>query len=187
MNTKNIQALQHRVGTVPDGFWGPKSIAACQEHLRRLMPKKNPWPGTTQAALKRFYGPPGDESQLVNLPVTGLGMLYDGKPVKTIRCHRKVADSLACVLRDIANGSAKQVLAEYAGCYNNRPMRNGSLPSLHARGAAIDMDPDDNGLHAPWPVRATMPIEVMEAFAREGWKSAGAFWSRDAMHFEATC
>jgi hypothetical protein len=65
-------------------------------------------------------------------------------------------------------------------------MRNGTLPSLHARGAAIDLDPDDNGLHIPWPVRATMPIEVMEAFAREGWKPAGAFWSRDAMHFEAT-
>lgn len=186
MTTNEIKALQHRVGAVPDGFWGPKSIAACQAHLKRLMPAKNPWPSTTQAALTRFYGQPGDESQLVNLPVPGLGILYDGKPVKTIRCHRKVADSLACVLMDIANGPAKRVLAEYAGCYANRPMRNGSLPSLHARGAAIDFDADDNGLYTPWPVRATMPIEVMEAFAREGWKPAGAFWLRDAMHFEAT-
>jgi hypothetical protein len=31
-----------------------------------------------------------------------------------------------------------------------------------------------------------MPIEVMEEFAKEGWLPAGAFWSRDAMHFQAT-
>jgi hypothetical protein len=31
-----------------------------------------------------------------------------------------------------------------------------------------------------------MPIEAMEAFAKQGWLSAGAFWSRDPMHFETT-
>jgi hypothetical protein len=65
-------------------------------------------------------------------------------------------------------------------------MRGGSLPSLHARGAAIDLDADNNGNHVAWPVRATMPLEVMEAFAREGWLSAGAAWLRDGMHFQAT-
>ena len=60
MTLTEIKTLQHRVGAVPDGFWGPKSIAACQAHLKRMMPKKNPWPGTTQAALTRFYGEPGD-------------------------------------------------------------------------------------------------------------------------------
>jgi hypothetical protein len=33
---------------------------------------------------------------------------------------------------------------------------------------------------------ADMPIEVMEAFARQGFKPAGAFWGRDAMHMEGT-
>ena len=69
MTLTEIKTLQHRVGAVPDGFLGAKSIAACQAHLKRMMPKKNPWPGTTQAALTRFYGETGDESQLVNLPV----------------------------------------------------------------------------------------------------------------------
>jgi hypothetical protein len=31
-----------------------------------------------------------------------------------------------------------------------------------------------------------MPIQVMEEFAKEGWLAAGAFWGRDAMHFQAT-
>jgi len=57
---------------------------------------------------------------------------------------------------------------------------------LHARGAAVDFDPDRNGNKVSWPLSASMPIAVMEAFAREGWLSAGAFWGRDAMHFQAT-
>jgi hypothetical protein len=35
-------------------------------------------------------------------------------------------------------------------------------------------------------MRADMPLEIMECFAREGWLSAGAFWGYDAMHFQAT-
>jgi hypothetical protein len=65
-------------------------------------------------------------------------------------------------------------------------MRGGSNWSLHAYGAAIDLAPHNNGLHTHWPTRATMPLEVMEIFARQGWLPAGAFWSRDPMHFQAT-
>lgn len=186
MTRAQIIAMQDRIGTTPDGFWGPKSIAACQRHLRALMPKDANWPGTSQAALQGFYGSPGDESKLVNLDVQGLGVRYDGKPVRSIRCHAKVADSLRRVLEDIAAGPHAAILAEYAGCFNNRPMRGGSLPSLHARGAAIDLAPDTNRLTQSWPISATMPLEVMESFAREGWIAAGAFWGRDAMHFQAT-
>ena len=186
MTRAQIIAMQDRIGTTPDGFWGPKSIAACQRHLRGLMPKDANWPSSSQAALQGFYGSPGDESRLVNLDVAGLGVCYDGKAVRTIRCHERVADSLLRVIVDLACGPHAAILAQYAGVYNNRPMRGGSLPSLHARGAAIDLAPDTNRLSQSWPVSATMPLEVMEAFAREGWLAAGAFWGRDAMHFQAT-
>lgn len=186
MTKPQIITLQKRVGTTPDGFWGPKSIAACQRHLRSLMPADNPWPKSDQASLALFYGQPGDESKLVNLPVAHLPIYYDGERCKTIRCHHLVAMSLERVLEEIAVGPFDYILAKYAGCYNFRNMRGGSLPSLHASGAAIDLDSDTNGNLMPWPVRATMPIEVMEAFAREGWVSAGAFWGRDAMHHQAT-
>jgi hypothetical protein len=178
--------MQDRIGTTPDGFWGPKSIAACQKHLWALMPKDANWPETSQTSLQWFYGAAGDESRLVNLDAQGLGVRYDGKPVKTIRCHERVAESLRRVLADIAAGPHAAILSTYAGVYNNRPMRGGSLPSLHARGAAIDLEPGTNRLSQSWPVSATMPLEVMEAFAREGWLAAGAFWGRDAMHFQAT-
>jgi hypothetical protein len=186
MTRTQIQAMQARIGTAPDGFWGPRSIAACQRHLRALMPSPNPWPESDQASLRAFYGDAGDPMQLTSLPVQGLGIQYDGKPVKSILCHHKVAASLKRVLEEIAAGPHAAILREFAGVYNNRPMRGGSLPSLHARGAAIDLAPGTNANPTHWPSRATMPLEIMEAFAREGWLAAGAFWSRDAMHFQAT-
>lgn len=176
--------MQARIGVVADGFWGPKSIAAIQRHLRDMMPAPNPWPKADQESLTEFYGKAGDESQLVAMPVP-VPMFYEGRPVRSIRCHRKVADSLSRALIG-AHAVAPEVVKVYDGCYNNRPMRGGSLPSLHARGAAIDLLAELNGNHVAWPVRATMPLEVMEAFAREGWIAAGAFWGRDGMHFQAT-
>ena len=184
MNSTEIKAIQSKIGTIPDGFWGPKSIAACQRHLRSLMPSPNPWPKSDQASLTKFYGAAGDESQLVNLPAP-VPMYYEGKRIKTIRCHAKVAASLARALA-AAYAVAPDVVKVYDGCFNDRPMRGGSLPSLHARGAAIDLDANNNGNLVSWPAKATMPFAVMEAFAREGWLSAGAFWGRDAMHFQAT-
>lgn len=39
----------------------------------------------------------------------------------------------------------------YGGCFNNRPIRGGSRPSLHAWGIAIDMDPERNTLYMSAP------------------------------------
>ncbi len=185
MTRKEIMDIQTRIRTPVDGFWGPKSIAAAQNYLLSLMPIPNPWPDTSQASLTAFYGIPGDESQHTLLDVRGMGVKYEGRAVKEIRCHRMVADSLGRVIAKLSK-RFPEVLADYAGCYNNRPMRGGSTPSLHARAAAIDFMPDENGNKTAWPAVAKMPFEVMEIFAVEGWIAAGAFWGRDAMHFQAT-
>ncbi len=187
MTRQGIIDLQSRIGATPDGFWGPRSIAACQAHLKQLKPSTSVFPSATQAALQAFYGDAGDEDQLVALNVAAYGVRYDGQPVKSIRCHDKVADSLDRILAKLSEiPQGRYALKQYAGCYNNRLMRGGSLPSLHARGAAIDLDPATNRNRQAWPTSATMPIEVMEIFAAEGWTCAGAAWGRDAMHFQAT-
>lgn len=178
--------MQQRIGATPDGFWGPRSIAACKAHLLRLMPKPNPWPATDQRSLQRFYGSPGDESNLTNIQTAGYQVLYEGKPVRSIWCHELVASSLYEILGELVDQGFYGVLRGFDGCYNNRSMRGGSLPSLHARGAAIDFCASTNGNQTAWPTRATMPLEVMEIFAKHGWVAAGAFWGRDAMHFQAT-
>jgi hypothetical protein len=186
MTVAEIKALQIRIGATPDGFWGPKSIASCQAHLRVRMPTAIPWPAQDEASLLAFYGHPGDETQLVALDVSGLGVCYEGSPVNIVRCHRKVAPSLLRILTTISASPYAYVLAHYDGCYNDRPMRGGTLPSLHSRAAAIDLFDAENGNLVHWPVVATMPIEVMEIFAAEGWRPAGPFWGRDGAHFQAT-
>ena len=189
MNTTEIIAMQKRIGVTPDGFWGPKSIAACKEHLRQIMPSPNPWPSSDQMSLARFYGAPGDESNLVTIEFP-YRMLYDGKAVTRTRVHKKCAESLLRVLKAIKGkfADAPDIVDEasdYGGCFNFRPKRGGTSWSLHAYGAAIDLDADDNTFRDSWPMKADMPLEIMEAFAREGWISAGAFWGFDAMHFQA--
>ena len=186
MNQASIKAIQEKIGTTPDGFWGHKSIAACQKYLKRLC-MHNDSPNTDQASLTEAYGAAGDESNLVNIDVKGSGVKYDGQIVKTIRCNKNVAESLLAVIWELATfEEGIEALKAFAGCYNNRPMRGGSLPSLHARGAAIDLLPNSNLNKQSWPVSATMPFSVIEVFAKHGWLSAGAFWGRDAMHFQKT-
>lgn len=185
MNKSEIIELQKHVGTKPDGIWGSASIKACQDHLRKLMPKPSQWPSSDQASLRSYYGRPGNETSLVGLDVRDLDVRYEGNKVATIRCHERVAASLKRALVEISK-THPEILRDYAGCYNNRSVRGGDTASLHAYGAAIDFCPGDNGNHQHWPTSSSMPIKVMEAFAREGWLPAGAFWSRDAMHFQAT-
>ena len=179
-------AMQERIGTPVDGFWGPQSIAACQRHLYGIIRQVKPWPRPDASSLEKFYGEPGDESQLVSLMVPTLGVEYDGKPVKSIRCHHRVAEPLQRVLTELAAGPHAGLLKRYAGCYNLRKKPGGNSYSLHAYGAAIDLDPESNAFHDSWPMQSTMPLEVMETFAKEGFKSGGSSWGFDSMHYEAT-
>ena len=119
--------------------------------------------------------------------------LYNGpETVKTIQVHERLGPSLERVLKELGkryrtdDARTEAGVNRFFGVYANRAMRGGSLPSLHARAAAIDLDANRNGNKTHWPSRAVMPLDVMEIFAQEGWLAAGAFWSRDAMHFQAT-
>lgn len=196
MNQDQIAAMQQRIKDrydtflKVDGFWGPKSQEACRAYLRSLMPKPNPWPAPDQKSLKRFYGEAGDESNLVMIDFP-YPMFYGGKHVTRTRIHKKCADSLLRVLTAIRDlfphhPQIEDAAQDYGGVYNFRAKRGGSSYSVHAWGAAIDLDADDNTFRDSWPMKADMSLEIMECFAREGWKSAGAFWGYDAMHFEAT-
>jgi hypothetical protein len=190
MSSEEIKKMQSKIGVVPDGFWGPKSQKACCDYLKSLMPKPTPWPKSDQSSLREFYGQPGDVSNLVTVDFP-FPTFYGGKMVRKFRCHKKVADSLLRILTNINSKYSKnrQIMEEaedFGGVYNFRNKRGGASLSVHAWGAAIDLDADDNTFRDSWPMKADMPLEVIEEFAREGWLSAGAFWGYDAMHFQAT-
>lgn len=195
MNSTQIRALQSRLGVVVDGFWGQKSIAAAQKHLRSLMPDPHPFPKPNTPAFHQFYGPHGEPDgytppcRSITLPFT---IYYESRSVTRLTVHEKCADSLLAVFQrlattypDRASREAAGILV-YDGLYNPRRMRGGTSWSMHSWACAIDLNAGRNGLKTAWPVTATMPFEVMECFAAEGWLAAGAFWGRDAMHFQAT-
>jgi len=187
MKTEEIKRLQERVGAKPDGFWGPKSIEACQKYLRSLGPVPSPWPRSKD--VEKFYGKPADKDNLVTIDVPQMTYIGGAKPQKTskVTCHVKIADSLKAILEDLKDNPATAfILDEWAGCYNHRNMRGSDRLSLHSWGIAVDFWPRYNGMYTQWPLVAQMPIEVMEVFCKHGWTAAGAFWGRDAMHFQAT-
>lgn len=190
MNDAEIRAIQRKIGTLDDGVFGGKSRAALQTYLDSLKPSPNLWPKSDNASLRAFYGEPGDEDNLVRIEFP-FKTLYEGRPVTNTRCHRKVAASLTRILKTIGEkfGNQPGIMEEasdYGGLFNFRLKRGGSSYSLHAYGAAIDLDADDNTFKDVWPQHADMPLEIMEVFAREGWVSAGGEWGYDAMHFQAT-
>lgn len=185
MDVQQIKEIQTRIGATPDGVWGTLSTRALRSHLRALMPLPYRWPPSNEKDVRAFFGEPGD-GQIINLDVSHLDIRYAGSPVKSMRCHQLVSESLLRILEDISASEHAYLLHNYAGVYNYRPMRGGRSLSRHAWGVAIDIDPAHNTFRRKWPQSSTMPIEVMEIFAKEGWTSAGAFWGYDAMHFEAT-
>jgi len=158
-----------------------------------MMPSPHPFP--TQANVTKFYGPHGVKNgfspptKTIKLPFP---IYYDGTAVTKLRPHEKCADRLLSVFRRLASAFPAEAarraagILTYDGLYNPRPMRNGTAWSMHSWAIAIDFNANANKNEAHWPVKAVMPIEVMECFAAEGWTSAGAFWSRDAMHAQAT-
>jgi hypothetical protein len=193
MNQDQIKAIQSKVGVEADGFWGPQSIAATQKYLRGLMPTPHPFP--TQGNVPEFYGAHGKSGGYTppmtkfDLPFT---VYYEKKPVLKLAAHDKCAASLERAFQRLSEVypteelRVKAGVSVYDGIYNPRPMRGGSSWSMHSWAIAIDLDAGRNGNNTPWPTKAHMPLEAMECFAAEGWLAAGAFWGRDAMHFQAT-
>jgi D-alanyl-D-alanine carboxypeptidase len=196
MNQTQIIKLQERIGALPDGFWGPKSIAACQKYLRAMMPAPTRFPADGTSQFTSLYGPNGVKDgytppmKTITLPFT---VFYENKAVKKLSAHVNCADSLLAVFERLAvafptQEARKEVgILTYDGLYNPRLKRGSSTSwSMHSWACAIDFHAAKNGNKTSWPVQATMPVEVMECFAKEGWLAAGAFWGRDAMHFQAT-
>ncbi|MBK9656969.1 MAG: M15 family metallopeptidase [Rhodanobacteraceae bacterium] len=79
-------------------------------------------------------------------------------------------------------------LDQFGGCLNVRPRRGGSSYSVHAWGAAVDLDPVNNALR--WDrSRAAFARAEYEPFWKiveeQGWTSLGRQRDYDWMHFQA--
>lgn len=149
------------------------------------------WPRDNQADLLQFYGTPGPQVEAQLVPVIPpFKMYYDGKPVASIKFHKKAAAALAAALNEIwehYGRDQKKIdalgISKYAGAYNPRFIRGSTTKwSNHAYGAAIDLNAEANGFGAG---HGNIPQPVIDAFKRQGARWGGEYKTRsDPMHFE---
>lgn len=157
------------------------------------------WP--RQSAMAAYYGNPDTNNdgvadlkwQQENLTTIAPPylMFYDGKPVKAITCHKKVATSLLRILTRIgqtfsAEERKQYGLDQYGGVFAFRKKRAGSSLSTHAYACAIDLAAALNPFRAKYGSRPNMmPKKAVEIFEAEGWTWGGLWSNGDGMHFQA--
>ena len=114
-------------------------------------------------------------------------------PLATVRSRSGRTAEVAEVFREAFQGFIDDLEAtgyeiRVMGGYANRNAVGQSVPSYHASGAAIDINPDQNGFFRPRrnPTPTDMPANTGQIAARHGlgW---GGNWNScsDAMHFSA--
>ena len=187
-----------------DGDWGDETQKAYDAYVAALVPPAPPppvprqWPTDDIDDLIQFYGRPDIERGIApqSVPLMlpyPVQLAWGGRGwISRVYVHELVRDSLertlTRVLEQLGQDGVKEYgLDQYGGLTNVRMMRGSrSKISRHSFGIAIDINPKENGLRTPWPLKATMPVEAIECFEEEGWISYARVRGIDAMHFQAT-
>jgi hypothetical protein len=137
--------------------------------------------------LKRAFGEfaltdgPG---RWVQQGATWLRTAYQEQEVPIIgllECHEAMFAPLSAALQDLVDRGLAHLVDpdDSDGCWAPR-VQAGTTPSSHAWGIAIDINVQGNHFGAT----PTMPDEVIEAFARQGFVWGGDWLIPDGMHFE---
>jgi len=150
---------------------------------------------TTQQA-KAKYGMPTQSGSAylvtIQLPFP-MRLAWDkSTKVKTMRCHKLIADKLKAALSEILDVYGLPKIQElgidlFGGCFNFRAMRGGSDYSRHSWGIAIDLDPERNQLHETSKTARFARSEykaMIDIFYKHGFFSLGREKNYDWMHFE---
>lgn len=163
--------------------------------------KTVPWPQDNTRALIEFYGDPrgsnGEPSAnfqarnllRVTIPWRAVAAWDKDAVVRTALVNKRCADAVSRVFahiwQEVGQDQAHiEIMGMhlYGGAYNYRVKRGLSSLSVHAFGAALDFDPEHNGLGSK---KGKMHPLVVDAFKSEGAVWGGNFKSRpDPMHFQ---
>lgn len=213
-----IREIQKRLGTRGDGIIGPNTINAAlkinksvfigadslliQKYIEKPIKytkvdyKAKPLKQSTVRTNNTCFGKAGNESNLVNVKVPeNYPLKYDGKPVKSIRINKMVADRLEAALNDIINHYGEDIekvapgACVYDGSYNFRKTRNSNSQSIHSWGLAIDFDAANNQLKTKAPeARLSQPIykPFLNILEHHGFLSLGRRQNSDWMHVQCT-
>ena len=146
--------------------------------------------------IVRFYGDPRlfvredgtldpawerDHLQLVEIPFALTLAWPPYTPVRKLRVHIKLAGPVWRVFHDILDAGLHTEVTEYGGAFNFRAQRGsaGRKLSLHAFGAAVDLNPRTNRLGTT----GDMHPGVVQLFEAHGFEWGGRYRRPDPMHF----
>ena len=211
LETAYLQLCCHEHGIdagAIDGYWGQVTDYAFSvlrelhetgsrpplwRDIEPLDLNPNDWPRQTSSAMTAFFGRPGNNLVIIDVPYTHCLAWDQRKKTNRISCNRKVADSLLRVLGKVKSHYGLEGIDElgldlYGGCYNDRNMRGGSRKSTHAWGIALDYNPSNNALE--WGrdrAHFARPEydKWWEFWEQEGWVSLGREKNFDWMHVQA--
>jgi LysM repeat protein len=125
------------------------------------------------------------EAQNITRVALPFAIPLDWDPAKSatgIRCHRLLALLFTEVFQRITASGLKATVKTYGGCYQYRAKRNGSKPSTHSWGIAIDFNVGTNamGTAGDMDPRLVKLMEDMGFLWGGRWGGAG----KDPMHFQ---
>jgi hypothetical protein len=156
-------------------------------------PALNDDPGRfrNEAFMRKLYGDcRAGEVERQMTPLTWLPKSWG----RTIRATSRegVADQLRRVSEEIdaLPGAIRVAAFPIAGVLSCRPVADTGKMSMHAYGAAIDLNLKVSdywlwdGKRDPIPYRNRMPQEIVDAFERHGFIWGGKWYHYDTMHFE---
>lgn len=152
----------------------------------------------TDIEVEKKYGKAGDERnfKLITLPYPMRYVVSKNEfvEVKTMRCHKLVADRFTLVFKDILSHYGLAKIKElgidfFGGCVAVRLMRGSKNRwSRHSWGIAIDLDPLRNTLKETSKTARFAKPEykpMIDIFYKHGFISYGRERNYDWMHFES--
>jgi hypothetical protein len=104
------------------------------------------------------------------------------KSASSVRCHKLIAPLIVHVFKQVDARGLRSTVKTYGGCYVYRAKRNGSKPSTHSWGIALDLNTSTNAMGTPGDMDSRL-VALFEEF--------GFFWGgrwpgrgKDPMHFQ---
>lgn len=132
----------------------------------------------TAAQCLAKYGPPEKEVALVLWDVPA--ELEIGAIPKRIYCNRDMVGPLSAAFRNLIERGHVDELKTWDGCFNIRTKRGDESISLHAWGAAIDVNAAWNRFGA----RPSLSGGFVRCFTDAGFDWGGRWRKPDGMHFQ---
>lgn len=186
---RKIKLIQAAIGVQADGVIGQRTVEALMTAL--MLEDVPQWPLQSEVRSgKSIFGAPGDAALVSIVPPYPL--LYEGRPVRSIRVHKLVAAHVQAALQEVLDHYGLEEihrlgLDQYGGSFNFRATTSGQALSMHAWGIALDFAPESNAYNTRAP-HATLSHPDCDAWWRiweaHGAVSLGRERDRDWMHLQ---